>query len=153
MTQIPEALGLAPEQVSALLDAARRAPSSHNTQPWLFRLTPTVIELHADLERRLPVADPDGTEMRLACGAALFNLRIAMLGAGIRPTVTLLPDPDQPQLIATGAASRPPPRSSGCSAPFRSGTPTGTPSPTSLSRPSSTPCGAPPSTSAPGCTS
>ncbi len=61
---------------------------------------PTVIELHADLERRLPAADPDGTEMRLACGAALFNLRIAMLGAGIRPTVTLLPDPDQPQLIA-----------------------------------------------------
>ncbi len=100
MTQIPEALGLAPEQVAAFLDAARRAPSSHNTQPWQFRLTPTVIELHADLERRLPVADPDGTEMRLACGAALFNLRIAMRGAGIRPTVTLLPDPDQPQLIA-----------------------------------------------------
>ncbi len=100
MTEIPATLGLGPQQVGALLDAARHAPSSHNTQPWRFRLTPTVIELHADLLRRLPLSDPEDTAMRLACGAALFNLRIALLGAGIRPRVTLLPDPAQPQLIA-----------------------------------------------------
>jgi nitroreductase len=100
MPQIPEALGLTTGQVAALLEAAGRAPSLHNSQPWLFRVTPAVIELHADPDRRLPAADPQGRELRLACGAALFNLRIAMLGMDVRPTVTVLPDPATPGLIA-----------------------------------------------------
>ena len=100
MTEHLSALGLAPEQVSALLTAASRAPSLHNSQPWRFRLSPRSIELHADLDRQLPVADPDGRELRMACGAALFNLRLALHGLGIRPTVTTFPDPFQPALIA-----------------------------------------------------
>ena len=71
-TQIPAALGLPPEAVTAVLEAAGRAPSVHNTQPWAFRVAPDVIELHSDPARRLPVADPDDRELRLACGAALF---------------------------------------------------------------------------------
>jgi hypothetical protein len=94
------ALGLPPEQVSALLTAAGQAPSLHNSQPWRFRLRPRSIELHADLDRQLPVADPDGRELRLACGAALFNLRLALHGLNIRPTVTIFPDTAQPGLLA-----------------------------------------------------
>jgi len=44
-----------------------------------------VIELWADPERRPPAADPVGREHRVACGAALFNLRLALHGRGIRP--------------------------------------------------------------------
>jgi nitroreductase len=100
MTQIPGALGLTAQQVEGLLVTAGRAPSLHNSQPWRFRVTPRAIELHADPERTLPVADPDGREQRLACGAALFNLRLALHGHGIRPTVTLLPDRTRPELLA-----------------------------------------------------
>jgi hypothetical protein len=100
MTEMPGALGLAPEQVEGLLGAASRAPSLHNSQPWRFRVTPHLIELHADPERRLPQADPDDRELRMACGAALLNLRLALHGHGIRPIVTILPDRDRPDLLA-----------------------------------------------------
>ena len=100
MSVIPGALGLTGEQVDGLLTTAGRAPSLHNSQPWRFRLTPDAIELHADPERRVPVADPDDRELRIACGAALFNLQLALHGLGIRPLVTILPDRRRPTLLA-----------------------------------------------------
>jgi hypothetical protein len=112
MTDIPGALGLTAQQVEGLLITAGRAPSLHNSQPWRFRVTPHAIELHADPARTLPVADPDGREQRLACGAALFNLRLALHSHRIRPTVTLLPDRARPDLLAVirhGGAKEPTP--------------------------------------------
>ena len=100
MTTIPAALGLAPAQVADLLQAAGRAPSLHNSQPWRFRLSANLVELHADPARRLPVIDPDDRELRIACGAALLNLRLSLHGLGIRPLVTVLPDGGRPDLIA-----------------------------------------------------
>ena len=85
-----------------LLVAATAAPSMHNTQPWRFRLheAEDAIELYADPDRMLPTADPHGRAAYLACGAALFNLRLAASVAGLRPDVRLLPDPGQPLLLA-----------------------------------------------------
>lgn len=100
MTSIPGSLGLSSEQVEGVLTTAGRAPSLHNSQPWRFRTAPEAIELHADPGRALPAADPDGRELRLACGAALLNLRLALHAHGIRPTVTLFPDRDRPDLLA-----------------------------------------------------
>jgi hypothetical protein len=100
MSQIPGAMGLPPEQVEDLLATAGRAPSLHNSQPWRFRPTARAIELYADPRRTLTAADPDGRELRLSGGAALFNLRLAFHGLGIRPIVTLFPDRDQPDLLA-----------------------------------------------------
>ncbi|MEJ3653281.1 nitroreductase [Actinomycetes bacterium KLBMP 9759] len=100
MNEIPAALGLDAEQVADLLATAGRAPSLHNSQPWRFRVTSEVIELHADPGRRLPAADPAGREQRLACGAALFNLRLALHGKGIRPRVVELPDAARPDFLA-----------------------------------------------------
>ena len=101
MTTVPAALGLTPDQVASLLTAASRAPSLHNSQPWRFLVRRQVIELWADSERRLPAADPTGREQRLACGAALFNLRLALHGLGIRPLVTLHADGERPDLLAS----------------------------------------------------
>jgi nitroreductase len=77
-----------------LLDAigsAVLAPSIHNTQPWLFRLVDGGVEVFADWSRQLPVADPDGRAVRVSCGAAVLNLRLAIQHIGFtvarsRPT-------------------------------------------------------------------
>jgi nitroreductase len=92
---------LAPETVDAILRAAVQAPSSHNTQPWAFAVAPGVIHLRADRTRALPVNDPDDRELVMSCGAALFNLRVAAWAAGGAPAVTLLPDADDRDLLAT----------------------------------------------------
>ena len=97
---VPASLGLAPVEVAAVLEAAAMAPSVHNSQPWRFRVLADRIELHADFSRRLPATDPDDKELRLACGAALTNLRISLEALGIRPLVTLLPRDCGPTALA-----------------------------------------------------
>src|SRR5690348_6230604 len=85
--------------VSAV-DAAIRAPSQHNTQPWRFRLRDGALDVLIDPERGLPVADPHGWGLRLAGGAAVFNARLAFAGGGRPATVHRWPDPGQPDLLA-----------------------------------------------------
>ncbi|MGW4130638.1 Acg family FMN-binding oxidoreductase [Amycolatopsis japonica] len=88
------------EQVNSVLRSAMLAPSTHNTQPWLFRCTGTGIEVHADPRRILPVTDPDGRELVLSCGAALFTLRTAIHALGFHPATTLMPSRADPDLLA-----------------------------------------------------
>jgi len=88
------------EQVELAAEAAGRAPSVHNTQPWRISVRHGDLFLTADPDRRLPVADPDGREMLISCGAALYDLVLALRHLGHRPTVRLLPDPDHPRWLA-----------------------------------------------------
>ena len=75
-----------------LIEVAGRAPSLHNTQPWRFTVGRDAIDLHADVTRRLTM-DPDGREMIISCGAALYGLRLAVRSLGRLPEVELLPEP------------------------------------------------------------
>ncbi len=86
-----------------LLEAAAAAPSIHNTQPWRFRVVGhDLVEVHGDPDRMLWVADPHGRALHLSCGAALFNLRLAIRVAGAKPLVWPLPDPaHEPTLLAS----------------------------------------------------
>jgi len=88
--------------VRRLIGAAAAAPSIHNTQPWRFRAVGDVIEVHGDPDRVLWVADPRGRALHLSCGAALFNLRLAIRMLGAKPLVWPLPDPaGEPTLLAS----------------------------------------------------
>ena len=87
-------------QLQALVQAATLAPSSHNTQPWLFRLDGPVVELLADRTRALPVNDPDDRELTISCGCALFNLRVAAAAARLDAKVEPLPDAADADLLA-----------------------------------------------------
>lgn len=100
MNSFPAALGLSAEQTHDVVRQAGLAPSLHNSQPWRFRVLPQAIELHSDPQRRLPAADPDERELRLACGAALLNLRLALEHCGRRPIVSLLPHLREPTALA-----------------------------------------------------
>src|SRR6266545_4288696 len=102
----------AEDAIRSVVEAAVWAPSVHNTQPWWFGSAGEErvssggwtmnrrISLHADVDRRLDVADPDGREMLISCGAALFTLRVAVRDLGLDPEVTVLPDADRPSLLA-----------------------------------------------------
>jgi len=98
--------------VRRLLGAAAAAPSIHNTQPWRFRVAGhDLIEVHGAPDRMLWVADPRGRALHLSCGAALFNLRLAIRASGAKPLVWPLPDPaGEPTLLASVqlAEGRPP---------------------------------------------
>ncbi len=48
----------------------------------------------------MPVVDPDDRELVMSCGAALLHLRIAASHFGYEPVVSVLPEPDVPDLLA-----------------------------------------------------
>ena len=88
-------------ELKKYLDDAVLAPSTHNTQPWLFRMIEGGVEILADRTRALPVVDPDDRELTISCGALLYNLRVAMRAGGHAEAVELLPDPEhQRDLLA-----------------------------------------------------
>lgn len=92
--------GTADEKLRATVRYAILAPSSHNSQPWAFRVAGDALELRADRSRALPVLDPDDRELVISCGAALYYLRAALRHFGCAPQVERLPDSRDPDLLA-----------------------------------------------------
>lgn len=84
-----------------LIRSAVLAPSSHNTQPWRFRMAGRGVDLMADPTRALPVNDPQGRELRISCGCALMNLRVAAAARGLPLRVRPLPDDADPDCLAS----------------------------------------------------
>jgi hypothetical protein len=76
------------------------APSSHNTQPWLFKINDNTLELYADKERILKTIDPKGRELIMSCGAALYTLRLTLRSFGYVEKTQLLPNPNSEDLLA-----------------------------------------------------
>lgn len=87
-------------RLRAMIAYAVLAPSSHNSQPWRFRIDGNMLELRADRTRALPVVDPHDRELIISCGAALANLRVTMAYFGYEGVVRLLPDPTDSDLLA-----------------------------------------------------
>lgn len=86
--------------LESLVHRATLAPSSHNTQPWRFRVAKPAIDLLADRTRALPVNDPFDRELVISCGAALLALRAAAAAAGLGTRVRLLPDDSDADWLA-----------------------------------------------------
>ena len=97
--------GWTTEEKNLLADAAVRAPSVHNTLPWVLELPELpdggrVAELYERFDRALPRHDPRGRDRLISCGAALEHVRIGSRVLGWAPEVALFPDPDRRDLVA-----------------------------------------------------
>lgn len=88
------------DDISTLIQYAVLAPSSHNTQPWYFRVAGDFICLYADRTRSLAVNDPDDRELTISCGCAVMNVRIAAAHVGLAVQVKILPDSQDDDLLA-----------------------------------------------------
>jgi nitroreductase len=91
----------------ALVSAAILAASPHNTQPWLFKISESAIELHIDQRRNVGALDPYLREEHIGIGCALENLLLAAPANGYAATIELVPGKlgpipaePKPQLLA-----------------------------------------------------
>lgn len=60
-----------------IVRSAVKAPSGHNTQPWLFAREEDGISIAPDYSRSLPIADPDHRELFISLGCAAETAKIA----------------------------------------------------------------------------
>ena len=65
------------QTIRAIIEAATRAPSGHNSQPWQFAVAENHITISPDFSRRLPAVDPDDRELFISLGCAAENLSLA----------------------------------------------------------------------------
>ena len=86
--------------IAAVVAAASRAPSIHNTQPWRWTFDGQVLELRADRTRQLHVADRDGHSLLVSCGAAVELTAVALRAQGWAAPLELTPEATDPDLLA-----------------------------------------------------
>jgi nitroreductase len=98
---VVSAIELGDREHRVLVAAASAAPSIHNTQPWRFVATPRSIEVHADPARGLKVIDPSARALVISCGAAVLNLRVALVFLGRQARVRWQPNLAVPTHLAT----------------------------------------------------
>lgn len=88
------------DQLTFILHYGTMAPSTHNTQPWRFRIVGQTIFLLGDPTRALPVSDPTKRNYYISLGACLYNIRVALAHFGFDGTVTYFPG-DDPHIVAS----------------------------------------------------
>jgi nitroreductase len=96
-----DSYGSQSKKLVTCLEAAGMAPSIHNSQPWRFRVVGDRIDVMLDRDRLLAAIDPTGREAWMSVGAAVLNLRVAILAGGRVPLTIPLPDPGRPDLAAS----------------------------------------------------
>ncbi|MHC1702866.1 MAG: nitroreductase [Tenuifilaceae bacterium] len=59
-----------------MVQYATMAPSGHNTQPWIFTILESSIEIRPDFSNSLPIVDSNNRELYISLGCATENLCI-----------------------------------------------------------------------------
>jgi nitroreductase len=79
--------------IRTALTMAVRAPSVHNTQPWLWRVAENSVHLHSNLTLQLPSTDPDNRDLMISCGIALNHCVVAFATLGWLAKAHRFPNP------------------------------------------------------------
>ena len=72
-----------------------RAPSAHNTQPWLLDYTPGRIDLRFDPDRHLAAGDPTRRDLLLGLGAFVEAVLIVAASEGVALTFDAVPSGEE----------------------------------------------------------
>lgn len=83
-----------------LLNFAVLAPSSHNSQPWAFRIEKNAISVFANLKRCLEKSDANNRQLFISLGCVITNITIAADYYGYSTRVDYLPDSNDRTLAA-----------------------------------------------------
>lgn len=89
----PEA-GSLDEQIRFILGYAILAPSTHNIQPWLFKVEVGFCKIYYNKELKLPEADPLGRDLYISMGCMIENLVIAAKYFGLFGDIKIEPKDD-----------------------------------------------------------
>jgi len=76
-----------------IIAAGILASNPHNSQPWMFRIANSNIDLFAIPERQIGAIDPFLREMYIGLGCALENMRLAAEAEGFTADIRLMRDP------------------------------------------------------------
>lgn len=88
------------DQMLFLIRYAALAPSSHNSQPWSFKVIRDGVEVYADYSRHIAIADPFDRELLMSVGAAVTNFRVAAAHFGFETTVMYQDRPEESLPVA-----------------------------------------------------
>lgn len=73
-----------PDLLRYLINFAVLAPSSHNSQPWLFEIKDDQILISANRNRSLPASDRNERQLYISLGCAITNICVAAEHAGFK---------------------------------------------------------------------
>ena len=76
VTNFPDS-GTLEQQILQIIEYGIRAPSTHNTQPWIFEFTGATVAVSLDTTRSLAYADRTGRDLYMSIGCLLTNIEIA----------------------------------------------------------------------------
>ena len=79
--------------IRTALTMAVRAPSVHNTQPWLWSVGENSVHLHSNPSLQLSSTDPDGRDLMISCGIALNHCVVAFAALGWLAKAHRFPNP------------------------------------------------------------
>ncbi|SDZ16794.1 hypothetical protein SAMN05421504_11082 [Amycolatopsis xylanica] len=88
-------------QVRIALHVANRVQGTHVIRPWCFEVEDDRIEVWLESDRAWPGTMPPSREVRVNCGAAIFNLRTGLRASGRSSATHLLPNRRRPGHLAT----------------------------------------------------
>lgn len=80
---------LSEEIALKIIRQAVKAPSGHNTQPWLFKYGRDYIDIIPDFSKKLEVVDPQNRELYISIGCAVENTIIASEYYGFHSKIEL----------------------------------------------------------------
>ncbi len=89
------------DPIDIVVDAARRAPSGGNVQPWRFEADGDEIRFYVEPERSANSMDVRRRGSYVALGAALFNARVAAASLKRLGPIELFPEGLSSNLVAT----------------------------------------------------
>ena len=92
-----------------VLTLAMRAPSMRNAQPWRWQLASDGLTLFADPSRHPRYPDPERRDLMISGGATLHHCTVALAAMGWHSRIERLPDPADPDHLATITLSAQPP--------------------------------------------